>query len=124
MSGAIGALVAWLIGAVALAFVAKQFFKGQTDTSEMLRVTGYTTIFTVIGAILGLIPCVAVFGSLIAVVLQLIGNVIGIREAAGVDTTKAIFIAIIAAIVIFVVILVVGIVIGAIFGVGAALTNP
>ena len=89
-------LVLWVVSSWVLAFVAKQFFKGDTDTSEMLRVTGYTNVFR----ILGIIP---VIGSLIGGILQAIANIIGIREAAGFDTTKALITAIIAWIIGFII---------------------
>jgi hypothetical protein len=78
----------------------------------MLRVTGYTSVFTIIGAVLGLIPCVGGLAAIAASVLQLIGNVIGIREAAEVDNTRAILIAFIAAVVVFIL----SVIISAIFG--------
>jgi hypothetical protein len=88
--------IAWFINAWLLAFVAKSFFQGDTDTGEMLRVTGYASIFK-------LAQIIPIIGGLIALVLGIIANVIGIREAANVDNTKAILIAIIAAVIAFVV---------------------
>jgi hypothetical protein len=82
-------LVLWVVSSWVLAFVAKQFFKGDTDTGEMLRITGYTNIFR----ILGIIP---VIGGIIGGILQAVANIIGVREAAGFDTTKALLTAIIA----------------------------
>jgi hypothetical protein len=111
----ISAFIGWLIGSWVLAFVARQFFQGRTDTQEMLRVTGYTSVFTIVGAVLGLIPCVGVIAAVAAAVLQLIGNVIGIREAAEVHTTRAILIAIVAAVIVFIISLVVGAIINLIF---------
>src|SRR5207245_2204284 len=55
----INILIGWLVGSVLLAWVSKQFFNGKTDTGEMLRVTGYASIFNilqvipVIGGIIG-----------------------------------------------------------------------
>lgn len=90
------ALIAWVVGSWLTAFVATTFFKGKTDTGEMMRVTGYTRIF----GILGIIPILGIVG----VILSIIGNVIGIREAAGFDTTKAILTAIIAGVIVFIVV--------------------
>lgn len=117
-------LISWFIGAWALAFVAKTFFKGQTETQNMLRVTGFTSVFQVVTYVLGIIPCVGAIGALIGSILQIIGNIIGIREAGGLDTTKAILTAIIAGIVVFIIASIIA-AIGALIGVGgAALTQP
>jgi len=106
--GVITTLLGWLVGSAVLAFVAKTLFQGKTDTQEMMRVTGFTSVFSIIGSILALIPIIGALGALVAVVLQGIGNVIGIREAAEIDTTKSVVTAIIAIIVIFVIGLVLG----------------
>ncbi len=121
VTGAIGSLIAaligWLIGGWLTAFVATTFFQGKTNTGEMLRVFGYTRIFT----ILGIIP---VIGGLIGAILGIIGNVIGIREAAEFDTTKAILTAIIVGVIVFIVLIVLGTILAAI-GLGAGvLTAP
>jgi hypothetical protein len=117
-------LISWFIGAWALAFVAKTFFKGQTETQNMLRVTGFTTVFQVVTYVLGIIPCVGAIGALIGSILQIIGNIIGIREAGGLDTTKAILTAIIAGVVVFIIASIIA-AIGALIGVGgAAMTQP
>jgi len=109
----VSALVSWLIGSWLTAFVAKTFFQGTTNTGEMLRVLGHTYIFNV----LGIIP---VIGSLAASILIIIANVIGIREAAGFDTTKAILTAIIVGVIVFVIIAVIsGIIIAAFVGIAA-----
>ncbi len=91
--GLIGAIIAslltvvigWLFGSWLTAFVAKKFFNGDTNTAEMKRVLGHTFIFQIIPVIGGF--------------LAIVGNVIGIREAAGFDTTKAILTAIISGVI-------------------------
>ena len=109
----LSAVVGWVIGSWLTAFVAKTFFKGDTNTGEMMRVLGHTYIFNV----LAIIP---VIGSLAASVLVIIGNVIGIREAAGFDTTKAILTAIIVGVIVFIIIAIItGIVAAAFIGAGA-----
>ncbi len=109
------ALIAWVVGSWLTAFVATTFFKGKTNTSEMMRVTGYTRIF----GILGVIPILGIVGA----ILSIIGNVIGIREAAEFDTTKAILTAIIAGVIVFIVVAVLtGIFLG-IVAVGALATG-
>jgi hypothetical protein len=75
-------LIGWGIGSWLLALIASKFFEGKTNTSEMLRVLGFTYIFN----ILGIIPCVGIVGW----VLSIVGAVIGIREAAEFDTGKAV----------------------------------
>jgi hypothetical protein len=101
--GLISVLISWFVGAWALAFVAKTFFKASTETPNMLRVTGFTTVFQVVTYVLGIIPCVGALAALVGSVLQIIGNIIGVREASGLDTTKAILTAIIAGVVVFII---------------------
>jgi hypothetical protein len=108
------ALIGWGLGGWLLAFVAKTFFQGKTDTGEMLRVTGFTYIF----AVLGVIP---IIGGLIGAILQIIGNIIGVREAAEFDTTKAILTSIIAGVIVFIVVAVItGILFVAVIGAAVA----
>jgi hypothetical protein len=114
-------LIAWAISAWVLAFVAKAM-GGKTDTGEMLRVTGYVEIFSLVGilAVLGLISpallCVVGIISLVVGILRLIGYVIGVREAAEFSTTNAIITAVIAAVVNFIIF---AVIYGAIFAVVA-----
>ncbi|MCL5999133.1 MAG: YIP1 family protein [Chloroflexi bacterium] len=111
----LSALIVWALGSWLLAFVAKTFFQGKTDTSEMMRVTGYTYVFQILSAI----PVLGFIGW----ILQVVANVIAIREAAEFDTTKAILSAIIAYVIVFIV---VGLILGAIFAaifVGAAVMS-
>jgi len=99
----LNAILGWLIGSWVIAFVAKTFFGGKTDTGEMLRVFGFTQIFS----ILGIVP---ICGGIVALVLSLIGAVIGIREAAGFDTMKAILTAVVAFVVLLIVFSIVGVI--------------
>jgi hypothetical protein len=92
----LGVLLGWLINSWLTAFVAKTFFKGDTSTSEMLRVQGHAYIFQ----ILSIIP---IIGSIAAAVLSIIANVLAIREASGLDTTKSILTAIIVGVIVFIV---------------------
>ena len=102
----VSVIVGWFVGSWVFAFVSKTFFGGKTDTGEMLRVFGYTQIFS----ILNVVP---VCGSLVALVLSVIAAVIGIREASEFDTTKAILTGLVG----FVVLLVVGFIVGAVLAV-------
>ncbi len=101
----ISTLVWWLIDSWLLAFVAKSFFQGTTNTGEMLRVTGYASIFQ-------LAQIIPIIGGLIALVLGIIASIIGIREAASVDNTKAILIAIIAGVIAFIIVAIIALIIG------------
>ena len=105
VSNIVTAIVGWLVGSWVIAFVATTFLGGKTNTGEMLRVFGYTQIFQ----IFGIIPCL---GTLVALVLSLIGAVIGIREAAEFSTGKAVLTGIIA----FIILLIVGTIISIILG--------
>lgn len=92
----VSAIIGWLVGSWVIAFVAN-LFGGKTDTGEMLRVFGFTQIFN----ILAIVP---VCGSIAGLILSIIAAVIGIREAAGFGTDKAILTGIVA----FIVLLIVG----------------
>ena len=94
IGGVIAVLLAWLIGAFVLAFVAQSFFQGKTDTGEMLRMTGFAQIFS----LLGIIPLI---GWLLALVGLIVAYVIGIREAAEIDTTKAVLTGMITIVILF-----------------------
>jgi hypothetical protein len=112
--GVIVGLITWVVGAWILAFVAKSFFQGKTDTSEMLRVTGYVHVFnlvsvlTILGAIATPLLCIVSLVGFVAGILRLIGYVIGVREAAEFSTTNAIITAVIAIVVELVIVLVIG----------------
>ena len=111
----LSAVVGWVIGSWLTAFVAKTFFKGDTNTGEMMRVLGHTYIFNV----LAIIP---VIGAPIGSILVIVANIIGIREAAGFDTTKAILTAIIVGVIVFVIIAVITGIIAVAFIGAAAVT--
>jgi hypothetical protein len=110
--GVIFGLIGWAVGAWILAFVSKSFFQGKTDTSEMLRVTGYVHVFdlvailTILGAITPALLCIVGLVGFVAAILRLIGYVIGVREAAEFSTTNAIITAVIAAVIEFIILLI------------------
>lgn len=87
--GLLFARLFWSAGARMLWLVSRFIFHAPTDRGMMLRVTGYTHFFT----LLGLIPVV---GPLLGLVLQAVGNTIGIREAARSSTGTAILTAVLA----------------------------
>ncbi|MDE3089042.1 MAG: YIP1 family protein [Chloroflexota bacterium] len=111
--GVILALIGWVISSWVLQFVAKML-GGKTDLGEMLRVTGFVEVFSIVGVlnILTLagtaLSCVVGLIGLVVAVLKLIGYLIGVREAAEFSTTNAIITAVIAAIVNFIIVVVIG----------------
>ena len=120
--GVLIGLVGWVVTAWVLSFVANAL-EGKTDLQEMLRVTGYVSVFSLVAvinvlAIVGVLGCVTGLISFAVAILSLIGYLIGIREAAEFDTMKAVITAIVAAVVNFVIVVVIG---GLIFGGLAAL---
>ncbi len=76
-------LVMWWLSSWLLAFVANKFFQGSATTVMIQRVQGHVAIFN----LLLLIP---VLGFLAALPLALIGATIGVREAARIETTRAV----------------------------------
>lgn len=102
----LGGILSWLVGSWVIAFVAKTFFGGKTDTGEMLRVFGFSQIFS----ILGIVP---VCGAIVGLILSLIAAVIGVREAAGFDTMKAVLTCVVA----FIALLIVGAIVTAVMAV-------
>ena len=98
----VNAILGWLIGSWVMATVAGAF-GGKTNTGEMLRVFGFTQVFQ----ILAVVPCV---GTIAALALSIVGAIIGIREAAEFDTTKAVLTGVVGFIVLMIVSTIVGLV--------------
>ncbi len=96
VSALTGVLFGWLLASVLLALVARTLFQGDTNVGEMLRMLGFVYVFN----ILGIIPIV---GGIAALVLSAIGTVIGIREAANLDTQKSVITAVITWVIVFIV---------------------
>lgn len=120
--GVLIGLVGWVVTAWVLSFVANAL-EGKTDLQEMLRVTGYVSVFSLVGvinvlAVVGALGCITGLISFAVAILSLVGYIIGIREAAGFDTTKAVITAVVAVVVNFLIVVVIG---GVIFGGLAAL---
>lgn len=101
--GLILGLIGWFVAAWLLATIAKAF-GGKTDIKEMLRVTGFVSMFSlaVLLNLAGLISqsllCVTSIIGIIILILSIIGYCIGVREAAEFSTGKAIITAILAVI--------------------------
>lgn len=112
----LGALLGWLLGSWLTAFVASKFFQGRTNTAEMLRILGHTYILQ----IPSIIP---VIGGFVALVLGIIATIIAIREAASLDTQKAILTAVIVNVIVFVLSLILGGTIGAVIIAGSAISG-
>lgn len=100
VSTIITTILGWLVGSFVFGFVANMF-GGKTDTGEMLRVFGFAQIFQ----LLNIVPCI---GGLAALVLSVIGAIIGIREAAGFDTGKAVLTGVVGFVFLFIVSMFVG----------------
>lgn len=115
LTAIVSQVLAWVVGAWVLSFVGKLLFKGAATTSDMMRINGFTTIFQ----ILTIIPVVGIIGSL----LQIVANVLGVREAAGMTTGKAVVTAIIAGIVVIILATLVATIFAAILIVPAALAK-
>ena len=111
--GVILGLIAWVVSAWVLQLVAG-WFGGKTNTSEMLRVTGYVEVFSLVAVlnVLALggtaLACVTGLVGFVVGILKLIGYLIGVREAAEFSTGNAVITAIIAAIINFLIVAVVG----------------
>jgi len=113
-------VVGLVIGAIGLYFTAFVLAKvavalgGKTDTAEMLRISGYVSVFGLVG-VLGILTlispvflCLTTIISLAVLVLRIIGFVIGVREAAEFTTTNAIITAVVAAVVNFIIVTLIG----------------
>lgn len=74
----------WLLTGWLSALAANKFFEGNTSTGQILSVFGFVYIFSLIGLLP--VPCVA---ALLALGLSIVGNTIGIKAAAGIDTGSA-----------------------------------
>ncbi len=111
--GLIVGLIGWVLSAFILAFVAGRL-DGKTDTSEMLRVTGFVSVFNLVSILLVLNLVSSTFSCLtgivvyVAAIALLVGYVIGVREAAEFTTAKAIITGIIATIVHLLIVFVIG----------------
>ncbi len=111
--GVIIGLIAWVFTSWVLAFVAGAL-DGKTNTGEMMRVTGYVQVFSLVAVlnvlvlVTPLLGCLTGLVGLIVAILSLIGYLIGVREAAEFTTGKALVTAIVAAIVNFIIIVVIG----------------
>ena len=110
------ALIGWLIWSVVSWFVGTNFFGGQADIGEMLRVIGYAQA----PQILGIIPCI---GVLIGWIWSVIASFIAIRQGLDLDNTKALLTVVIGFIFVIIVYVVIGLVFGGLGLIFGALTT-
>lgn len=90
----VSTFIVWILTAALLSFIAG-LFKGKATVGEMLRVTGFVEVFTILACLLGL--ALALSGSASAVqsvmtvigVLALGGYLLGVSETAGITMGKA-----------------------------------
>ena len=101
----LSAFIGWFVWSFATYFIGTNFFEGQADMGEMLRVLGFAQA----PGILGIIP---VCGSFVGWIWTLACTFIAIRQGLDLDNQKAALTAIIA----FVAVVIVSFVIGAILG--------
>ncbi len=86
--------VGWIIIA-ALLVLAARLFRGQTTLGEMLRITGFVEVFTIPAVLCGVVlimlgaDSAVDIGLFILGVLALGGYVVGLVEASGITTGKA-----------------------------------
>lgn len=95
-------------------FIGTNFFEGQANPGELLRVLGYASGPRVLG-FLSFIPCLGWLISLAGSIWALIAGFIGVREALDLDTGKTLVTVIIGWAVIFII----SLIIGTILGIGA-----
>lgn len=88
-------IIAWQKGR---SFVAKTFFKGQTDFNEMGRTLGYAYVWYALG-VLALIPGVGGLLAWLGSIAAAVAGFIALRESAEFDNVKALVTVIIAAVV-------------------------
>jgi hypothetical protein len=98
IAGAIAQLISgfitWILAAWILALIIK-LFKGQTNTGEMLRITGYVEIFGLLTflTVLALVsPSLASVTEILVLIIGLLGffgYIVGIVEVSGLTTGKA-----------------------------------
>lgn len=115
--GVVIGLIGWVVTSWVLSFVANAL-GGKTSLGEMLRVTGYVSVFSLVAVVnifslVGALGCITGLISFVVAILSLIGYLIGIREAAEFDTGRAVITAILAVVVNFLIVVVIG---GLIFG--------
>ncbi len=95
---AVLSIIGFFIYAAVATFVAKTFFKGQTDFNEMGRTLGYAYVWYALG-VLALIPGVGGLLAWLGSIVAAVAGFIALRESAEFDNVKALVTVIIAAVV-------------------------
>lgn len=88
IASAIVGLAAWGVGTFAATFIATALLGGKTNMGEMFRITGYASVFN----ILGVVPILSIAGW----ILSIIGSAIGIHQVAAFGVRRALATAVIA----------------------------
>ncbi len=91
----------WILTALLLVLIAR-LYKGKTTVGEMLRVTGFVEIFTILAWIFALVAVIFRSASAVEFVIYImafpatLGYLVGVSETAGIRMGKALVAAIIA----------------------------
>jgi hypothetical protein len=94
-------MAGWVVGAVLIVLIARMF-KGKTTLGEMLRVTGFVQVFTILAFLSAFVLTICGLASAVLLVifiigfLELGGYVVGICETAGITTGKALIASLVA----------------------------
>ncbi|HHX65945.1 MAG TPA: hypothetical protein GX702_13770 [Chloroflexi bacterium] len=91
----------WLLWSWLTMFIGTRMFGGDTQFWPMARILGYAQTPRILG-VLSIIPCLGGLVSLAAGIFSLVLGVIGVREALGVPTEKAIITVLIGWVVVFI----------------------
>jgi hypothetical protein len=109
VTGTIGGLIAFAVGAWVVSFVAKSLFNATVSFDEVVRVMGLASVWGllgilgIIGIYLPLLGCIVGPIGLVVWVLSIASSAIAIKEALDLDWTKTIITVVIAWIAIFIV---------------------
>lgn len=91
----------WILDALLLVFIAR-LFKGKTTVGEMLRVTGFVEVFSILAWLLALVAVISGSASAAEYVIDimgfpyLLGYLVGIIEMTGIKMGKALVAAVVA----------------------------
>jgi hypothetical protein len=84
LSTLLSVMVGWVIWSVVTWFIGVNFFGGQADLGEMLRVIG----FAYAPQVLGIIPCI---GWPIGIIWSMAAGFVAVRQGLDLDNTKTFF---------------------------------
>lgn len=101
ISAALGALLGWLVWAALTYFIGTNFFGGQADLGEMLRVIGFAQVPNAL-AVLGFISVLGPIISFVASIWALVAAFIGVRQGLDIDNVKTAITVVIGWLVVFI----------------------